>query len=228
MFNLFQMNTQTMIITIVIRAFIVIAVLPFHEFAHAWTASKLGDRTAEVNGRLTLDPFRHIDPIGGLMILLLGFGWAKPVPVNPYNFKNRKAGMAITAAAGPISNLIAAFAGIAVYNLLWTLGPANLYTGTDLSFGIRIAFDVFVSVNISLAIFNMIPINPLDGSRILALFLPDRISDMLEQYQMYLYMAVIALMATNVLSVPMGIAANGIMWLFSLPFPHSPYIVPFM
>ena len=98
--------------------FIIFCVLPLHECAHGWMAHKLGDDTAKFSGRLTMNPLVSIDPVGALSILLFGFGWAKPVPVNPRNFKNPKAGMAVTALAGPVSNILAALVGAILLNVL--------------------------------------------------------------------------------------------------------------
>ena len=106
--------------------------MPFHEYAHALLATKQGDMTAKMSGRLTLNPLAHIDPIGALMILIAGFGYAKPVPVNIRNFKNRKKGMAITAAAGPASNLILAFISIVFMNLVALLGNGTIVEVTYL------------------------------------------------------------------------------------------------
>ena len=109
-----SMTIPGVIMTILSMLMIIFLVLPLHECAHGWVASKLGDTTARFSGRLTLNPLSHIDPFGAVALLLFGFGWAKPVPINPRNFKNPKAGMAITALAGPVSNLLAAFVGAAV------------------------------------------------------------------------------------------------------------------
>jgi len=231
------MPPDQIIITLLVRAFILLTILPVHEFAHAISAYWLGDRTAKVNGRLTLDPIKHIDPIGGIMIMLLGFGWAKPVPVNPYNFKNRKAGMALTAAAGPLSNLIAAFIGIIVFYILAVTGVFLIKPGVSLitqnviradnaGWIAYIVLRTFISVNVTLAIFNLIPINPLDGSRILALVLPRKAEETLERYGMYFQIGVFALIAIGLLSGPLMVVSNAVIYGFSfiigLPFGFPP------
>ncbi|MBO5409695.1 MAG: site-2 protease family protein, partial [Clostridia bacterium] len=120
--NGFSVDT---LISLMSRVFVVFCVLPIHEFAHAFIATKLGDDTARLKGRLTLNPLAHIDIMGAVMIFLVGFGYAKPVPVNPRRFKNPKAGMAITAIAGPVSNLIMALFFLILYKIFWIFYAAN-------------------------------------------------------------------------------------------------------
>jgi len=143
----------------------------------------LGDPTAKNMGRLTLNPIPHIDPVGGLALLFFGFGWAKPVPVDPRQFSrkvNMRTGMAITALAGPLSNFIFAFIALFVLQLLWSLGVfANVIDGSILH-TVSLMLATLASMNIGLAVFNLIPMPPLDGSHILASFLPNRA---LFQYQ---------------------------------------------
>ncbi|MBR2591163.1 MAG: site-2 protease family protein [Clostridia bacterium] len=165
-------NFTAALINLFVLAFVVFAINPVHEFAHAFAAYKLGDNTAKNAGRLTLNPLASFDLFGTLMFLLVGIGWAKPVPINPRNFTKTsfKTGTVITAAAGPLSNLIvaliSAFAAVAVYKF----GGVN--TTTEY---IILAFKLLMQINIMLAVFNLIPIPPLDGSRIAAGLLPDRI-----------------------------------------------------
>lgn len=165
----------SLLIGLAVRALIIFIIMPIHEYAHGWTAAKLGDPTALQNGRNTFNPAAHIDPFGALCIVLFGFGWAKPVPVNPLYFKNRKRGMALTAAAGPVSNLLMALLGALLYNILWLL-VGNVT-------GVTLFFYYFITINISLAVFNLLPIPPLDGSRIFALFLPERWSIWIARYE---------------------------------------------
>lgn len=146
-------------------AFLIALVPAFtvHEFMHAFVAYRLGDSTARDLGRLTLNPLKHLDILGTLMVLLVGFGWAKPVPVNPSNLRGGRAGMAIVAAAGPLSNLTMA----AAVALLWRLAgsPGGSLVSTLLL--------VFVYLNVALLFFNLLPIPPLDGYRVVAGVLPD-------------------------------------------------------
>lgn len=150
--------------------------LTVHEFAHAWSAFKLGDNTARERGRLTLNPLSHIDPIGTLILPLLGvpFGWAKPVPVDPLRFDRRysmRKGMLITAAAGPLSNLLMALLVTVILGIQLRLDPHSLGKGSPLTS----LLIMMMQVNVALAIFNLLPIYPLDGSRIADGVMPDRL-----------------------------------------------------
>ena len=209
-----------LLINLCVRVFIIFCVLPIHEFAHGFVAYKLGDDTARLKGRLTLNPLAHVDPFGALMVLLVGFGYAKPVPVNIGRFKRgkRKQYMALTAFAGPISNILMAIVFTFFYCLVYYkymhLGDVALYTALFLS--------VAAQINISLAVFNLLPIPPLDGSRILNAFLPDRLYYKLMQYERYIVLAVFALIILNVLDTPIalltGIIESLIIRICEIPF----------
>ena len=157
-------NIDPQIIVLLIPA--LVFSLSFHEFAHAWMAYRLGDSTAARMGRLTLNPMSHLDPIGSLALLLMGFGWAKPVPVDPRYLENPRQDMVKVAAAGPISNIILAIIAALVLRLLF---DTNL-----LSNSIKTFFIIFMQINITLAVFNLLPVSPLDGSQILSPFLENK------------------------------------------------------
>lgn len=138
--------------------------LSFHEFAHAWMASKCGDNTAARMGRLTLNPMAHLDVMGSLMILFVGFGWAKPVPVDSRNLRDPRKDMMKVAAAGPLSNLLLAMLAGMAWRLL---GGINFLLDTN--FPVLIFY--FTQINVALAVFNLIPVSPLDGSQIFSGYL---------------------------------------------------------
>ena len=169
-------NIDSQIIVLLIPA--LVFSLSFHEFAHAWMAYRLGDSTAARMGRLTLNPMSHLDPIGSLALLLMGFGWAKPVPVDPRYLENPRQDMVKVAAAGPISNIILAIIAALVLRLLF---DTNL-----LSNSIKTFFIIFMQINITLAVFNLLPVSPLDGSQILSPFLEKQFGpDIVWKMQVY-------------------------------------------
>ncbi len=197
-------------------------VLPLHECAHGLVAYKLGDDTAKRQRRLTLNPLEHIDYLGACLMLIIGFGWAKPVPINPRRFKNPKAGMALTALAGPVSNLLAAIvAGLIQNGILFMIFkgiiPGSTFIGYVLMF-----FEFLITVNIGLAVFNFIPIPPLDGSKILMAFLPDKAIIWIEQrmgiISMVLFVVIIFGGLDGILGRANNFFYNCISWLTSLPF----------
>jgi len=152
---------------------ILLLTLTIHEFSHGYVAYLLGDDTAKRAGRLTLNPISHIDPVGLLMLFIVRIGWAKPVPVNPYNFKNQKRDMAITAAAGPASNFVMAIILSVVFNLLKAANPNILYSGSVMIQFFTGMLVYAILINLALGIFNLLPIPPMDGSKILGGFLSD-------------------------------------------------------
>lgn len=197
--------------TYVVRLIVILSILPVHEFAHAWMSNKLGDPTARQLGRMTINPLVHLDLIGSLCLLLAGFGWAKPVPVNPNYFKNRKTGMALTALAGPLSNLVMGFVVLVLANLVYLLAALAPSLPQQPLYVLYSVFSLMAQISVSLAVFNLLPVPPLDGSRILNLVLPERIYFKVMQYERYIALALMALLYIGVLSVPLNFLTN---WVF--------------
>jgi Zn-dependent protease len=162
------------ILGLIIVVFCVLIALTVHEFSHALTADRIGDPTPRLAGRLTLNPIKHIDPFGFIMLLLVHFGWAKPVPINPYNFKDPDKGEILVSLAGPFSNILFAWVLVKCVKLF-----PELVLGVPLYRGIMA---LLIQININLAVFNLLPIPPLDGSHIFARFLPYELRAQFEQY----------------------------------------------
>ena len=169
--------------------------LTVHEYCHGYAAYKLGDDTAKNFGRLTLNPIKHIDPYGAICMVLFHVGWAKPVPVNARNFKDPKKGFAITAAAGPASNLILGFFSALIYLVVFAL--VKDLTFTSKTFGYLLISNtlsflyIFHSINIGLGLFNLLPIPPFDGSRLLNVFLPPKTYFAIMKYEKQIYIGVL-------------------------------------
>jgi Zn-dependent protease len=188
----------------------ILLALTFHEYAHAYVANRFGDDTAKQNGRLTLNPLRHLDPLGTIMIFLVHFGWAKPVPVNPYRLKNPKKDMLWISAAGPLSNMVLALAS----GILLRIFIATVKTPEQTSFMALLTYVIFMSlqINLALAIFNILPIAPLDGSKILSGLLPDRFGTMfpiMERYGPWILLGLIIFGRATGVSI-----LGGLIWPF--------------
>lgn len=201
----------------------ILLALTVHETAHGYAAYKLGDPTARNFGRLSLNPLKHLDPIGTLMMLIFGFGWAKPVPINTRYFKKPRRDMAITAVAGPLSNIALSFVGLFLFMVCQKLLFSSVIGGNTFSYALLLFLSVFYTLNLYLGLFNLIPVPPMDGSRLLFVFLPDRYYFGLMKYERYIMMAMMLLLFTGVINVPLSYAASaietGMRWIISLlPF----------
>lgn len=191
---------------------IAIISLSVHESAHGYVSYLLGDPTARNLGRITMNPLKHFDVLGFVCMVLFRVGWAKPVPVNARYYKNPRAGMALTAAAGPISNLLLALIGVFGSETTW-LFMRNMSEG-DAAFTVAATvfnfFYLFSLCNISLAVFNLMPFPPFDGSRILYVFLPPKHYFGLMKYERYIMIAVLVLFYLGAFDLPLSLATNGI------------------
>ena len=214
-------STDTLIQFLFVVPCVLIA-LTFHEFAHGYMAYKLGDPTANNFGRLTLNPLKHLDPIGTICMIFFHFGWAKPVPINSRYFKKPRRDMALTAAAGPIMNFILALFGMLVCRILtkiFVAFPAQSDFVYYIQYAALTLFSYFHMLNLSLGVFNLIPIPPLDGSRIFYIFLPPKWYFGVMKYEKYIQLALLVLLWTGLLSRPLSAAVSwisgGMQWLVS-------------
>lgn len=200
--------------------FVVFCVVPLHEISHALAADLLGDETPRLKGRLTVNPMAHVDWMGALLLLFVGFGWGKPVTVNMRNFKmkNKKLGMAIVAFAGPVSNIIMAFVTLLIMFVAIKISGIGVMENGSLMFYKSaegtLAFNLVqflyfaASVNTSLAVFNLIPIPPLDGSRLVSVIIPNKYYYKIMQYERYIIIAIMILTFTRVLSIPISFLSD--------------------
>lgn len=188
------------LLMLLVRALVLFTAFPFHESAHALTAHWLGDDTAKKEGRISLNPFKHINLFGALFMLFAGIGAAQPVPINSDNFKNKKLGMAISSLAGPLSNLLLAYISILVYRVLFYM---SIIKSADYSI-IMYVFSYGALLNIGLAVFNLLPIPPLDGSRIITLFLPEDKYFGIMKYERYIFAVLFVVMISGVLNAPLS------------------------
>ncbi len=189
------------ILDYLIKALVLFTAVPVHECAHAWVAEKMGDDTGRKQGRITLNPFAHLTLWGSLMMILVGFGWGKPVMVDSRNFKNPKKGMVLTSLAGPASNFIMAFLSMIVYKVLAFLSFAKDSSTLDM---LATVFVYITLINISLAVFNFLPIPPLDGSKIFNAILPEKWYFTIMKYENFIFIALIILVYSGLLDAPLS------------------------
>lgn len=207
---------------VIIYILAVLFAMSFHEMAHSLASSFLGDQMARTRGRVSLNPFAHIDWTGFACLLLFGFGWAKPVPVDPWKYKDPKAGMAWTAFAGPLANFILSFLCVFVYFLLAVLAP-SFVSGSIGSF-IESLLMTTASLSAGFGIFNLIPIPPLDGARIFWAFLPDREYFKINESRPWMTILFLVLIVSGILNSPLAAMrstllqwmANASIWIIQL------------
>ncbi len=174
--------------------------LSIHEFAHAWTAYKMGDISQKIRGRLSLDPLKHIDPMGFICIALFGVGWGKPVMIDERSFKNRAKGTMLTALAGPVSNLLLALLLTIVLKLLMIIGVVDLAATSKVAVVLLQMFLYAIQFNIIFGIFNLIPLPPLDGSKVLQYFLPQKLRGIMYTLERYSFIIILVIFCTNIAS----------------------------
>jgi Zn-dependent protease len=177
-----------------------------HELAHGWVANRLGDPTARLAGRLSLNPLKHLDPVGTLMLLFFGFGWAKPVPINLANIRNQRQGLIMVSAAGIVANIVLAFAALLGWRLISPSGSVET----------KMILYYTAQINIILAAFNMIPIPPLDGSKILMGFMPSRFQYSFSRLEPYGFFIIIGLLYIGALDPVIAFFRGLILWLISI------------
>lgn len=213
---------------------IILISLSVHELFHGYVAYRCGDATARNFGRLTLNPLAHLDPIGTIMMLFFGFGYAKPVPINPRNFNHYKRDLCFVSLAGPLSNLVLAAIGAIMCLVTFYLSPAIFFENTTSGFGLWALPEYFGSpletwvffctsftwVNASLCVFNLLPVPPLDGSRIISVILPSKLAFYYLKYERYLMIAVMVLLYMDILDGALVYLAGhlqyGVVWLIDL------------
>ena len=208
LFKLFESGGDLLTIIVTVFSYLVIILIafPIHESSHALMAKLLGDNTAAEQGRITLNPLKHLDPLGTIGMLLFGVGWAKPVPVQPYRARKvpMRAAMALTAAAGPVSNVIVSLVVLIIEKIIIvTASPIDMTT-----LYIIMALEMIISINLFLGAFNLLPIPPFDGSRIFLSFLPDKLYFSIMKYEEIIKFVILALMFSGKLSLPFHWLAN--------------------
>ncbi len=212
-------NIVVILMSILASLFLVFCVIPMHEYAHAWMAYKMGDKSIKLRGRLTMNPLAHIDPVGAIMIALIGFGWGRPTPVDERNFKDPRKGIALTALAGPVANLLLGFVLLFIATAFYCVsGIVNTILGVAIYNFLYIS----AQITIYLAVLNLLPIPGFDGFSVLSVFLTDKQYYTIMANQQIISMVVIVLLFSGMLSKPLSLVADLIIQLFTtvsaLPF----------
>ncbi len=223
LFDLFSgtLTFQSAVAQVLAILIVIFLILPFHEWAHAFVAYKCGDTAIKYRGRLSLNPIEHIDPLGAVCLLLVGFGWAKPVPVDVRSFRHPKRDIVLCALAGPMANIVAAFAGALILQAVYFFAYGFLITNV-IGTIIYTFLIYYIYVNIGLAVFNLIPVPPLDGSKILFNFLPYNALAWIDRYYQIIRIILIGALFSGYLDRPInllsGLIFDGVLWLAGLPF----------
>lgn len=193
----------------ILRLPVLFIAISVHEYSHGYAAYKMGDGTAKMQGRLTLNPLAHIDILGALCMVLFGFGWAKAVPINPNNFRDRKKGLVLVSLAGPLSNFFIAIIGAVLYGIFarFNFGSFNIEFA-EVFYGLM---NQLILLNVCFGVFNLLPIPPLDGSKIVGAFLPYRIYYKVLEYERYAFPVLLILLYTNILSKVLFILINPVL-----------------
>lgn len=197
----------------------ILLAISLHEFAHAWVSWKLGDPTPKYERRLTINPLRHLDPLGALCMLVFRMGWAKPVMVNPNYYKNKRAGVALVSLAGPLMNVLTG--AISIFVLAW-MDTSAAYGSLEVTYVVESVYIIvyyFSVLSINLAVFNLIPLPPLDGSKILGAFLPDSALEWFARYDKYCMIILLVALYFGILDTPIDAAYDFIhdgIWKFAL------------
>lgn len=198
-------------VVIISRLFVILCCMPVHEFAHAYVAKKCGDDTAERQNRLTINPFAHLDLIGAVMIFLFGIGYANPVPVNPAKLKHPRKDFALISLAGPLSNIILSFIFVFIYYIIISVASA----ASNTVMLIASFFNYAAQVNIMLAVFNILPIPPLDGAKVFSAVLPDKIYFKIMKYDKYIMIGLLICLFLGILDAPLSFISNALFKIIS-------------
>lgn len=215
MFNIFSKEG---LISFLITLPALLISLSIHEFAHSYTAYKLGDKSQKALGRLTLNPFNHIDWLGFIAIALIGFGWGKPVVIDDRNFKNRAKGNMLVALAGPLSNILLAIVFTVIYKVLIMTNILNaaFIANSEVLLLLIQMFQLTIIFNVTFAIFNMLPIPPFDGSKVLFYFLPSKYKNIVYTIERYSFIIILVFLVTGIGSIIISPIVQGVLWLLNL------------